>query len=160
MPKLEGQTLCTEEDILVIPNCEYRGTINSDDSETKALTYMLDTAPGKIYRIIYPGGERFFIGEVEGDDPNAPPDPGISLDASAGSAAAPASVADSSMAPAAPQSSSQTEQMLAAENETLLPISGQAGVSRMPFAVAGAGLIVFMVVGGLVAIGRGRRSTS
>jgi hypothetical protein len=178
MAKVEGQPLCTEEDVLVIPNCEYRGTIDTDNLETNALTYMLDTEPGKIYRIIYPGGERFFIGEVEGDDPTAPPDPGFSFGMMEGSEAAASPGANSSAATdssaassgstAAPQPTSVPQQAPAAApsdssnasevDEALLPISGRADVSSTPFAVAGAGLILFMVVGGLVAIVRGRRS--
>jgi hypothetical protein len=125
--------LCTSVDVLVIAPCEYRGTVwDSGGGENPASTYMLQVQPGKIYEFLHPGGGRFFINEIPGDDPT--PD-AADLQPAMSKKAAPPPTA-----------------------EQALPVSGQATVaSRMPFAAVAFGLISFLVVGGVLAIRRGKQ---
>jgi hypothetical protein len=146
MPKLQDQPLCTTVDILLIPNCEYRGTLFADDNKGNAARYEFLAEPGKIYELHYPGTKQLFLGEVKGDA-RLPTDTGgnasqtgVDFDPPAPAVAAPTAGAP-------------------AQEQPLLPVSGQAAVSNMPFAIVAAGLILFMVIGGVAAIYRGRQNS-
>ncbi len=181
MGKMQEATLCTHEDILVIP-CEYRGTAWPEDGQGRALTYSFVAEAGKVYDINYPGGGKLWISETPGDE-RAPTDTGgldpmdperfqsiEEIQAGAGGATMEES------AEAVSATTVETTQVVEAEEgkavvtteetmttvettEVILPESGQAASpSSLPFAVAGGVLILFMVVGGVVALQRGKQS--
>ena len=180
MGKMQDATLCTHEDILVIP-CEYRGTAWPEDGQGRALTYSFIAEAGKIYDINYPGGGKLWINETPGDE-RAPTDTG-GLDPmdperfqsieeieggvgammeSSGEAVSATKVETTEIVEAekgeAVVTTEKTE-VTAETTEVILPESGQAASpSRLPFAVAGGVLILFMVVGGVVATQRGKQS--
>ena len=186
MGKMQDATLCTHEDILVIP-CEYRGTAWPEDGQGRALTYSFIAEAGKIYDINYPGGGRLWINETPGDE-RAPTDTGglepgdpdryqsiEEIQAGAAGVAAEMEVAPEGMAATKVEATQvettkvvegeegtavvSTETTMVEKTEVILPESGQAASpSRLPFAVAGGVLILFMVVGGVVAMQRGKQS--
>jgi hypothetical protein len=80
MPKTQDMTLCTIVDVLLIAGCEYRGTAFSEDGQSSAMTYSFDAEFGKIYEIVYPGGEQLFINEIKGDERAETDTAGLDLD--------------------------------------------------------------------------------
>lgn len=175
-PKLQDQPLCTTMDIFLIPDCEYRGTIVASDGKSRGSRYEFVAEKGKIYELHYPGADRIFLGEVKGDERAETDVGGLDYDdparqqvtqaapASSGGQAAPVLQSEASAAPAstpaseaaAPAPTPGSEP--SADEQTLLPVSGQATESAMPFAFAAVGLIVLMVIGGVVAIRKGMNS--
>jgi hypothetical protein len=122
--------ICETVDVLLIP-CEYRGTAWGTGEE-RARTYSFIAEHGKIYEILYPGGDQLFINEIPGDDPNPE---GLPIPT-----ATPGVI---SSRPA----------------EQALPVSGQAAsISTTPFGLVAGGLILLMVIGGVVAMRRERSS--
>ncbi len=182
MGKMQEQPLCTTVDVFLIPDCEYRGTAMSEDGKGEAVTYQFVAEQGKIYEFNYPGGRRFFLGEIKGDardpsdtggldrdDPARLQIPSAAMEGSAGSSSAPVSAPAagqaapaSTPAPAATQAPATASDSSTGANqsELLLPVSGQASESNMPFTLVAAALILFMVVGGVVALQRGRQQNS
>ena len=172
MGKPQDATLCTVEDILVIP-CEYRGTAWPEDGQGNALTYSFNAEAGKVYDIVYPGGGQLLITETPGDE-RAPTDTGglDPMDAErfqtieevqAGAGAMMEGSGEAVSATKVEVTKVETENgkavVVEKTTEVILPESGQAASpSRLPFAVAGGVLILFMVVGGVVALQRGKQS--
>jgi len=131
MARDPNSPICETVDVLLIP-CEYRGTAWGTGEE-RARTYSFIAEHGKIYEILYPGGDQLFINEIPGDDPNPEGLP--------------------TPAPTQAPIMSQPPQQQA------LPVSGQAApISAMPFGLVAAGLILLMVVGGVVAMRREKPS--
>lgn len=124
--------LCTTVDVLLTP-CEYRGTAWGS-GEDRAVNYSYIFEHGKIYEILFPGGGQLFINEIPGDDPT--PTGGI------------APISASSKKPAAPAPQNQA-----------LPTTGQIiAESGLLYGIMAAGLLSFMIVGGVLAIRRGKQA--
>lgn len=140
--KPQETELCPYADLLVIANCEYRGTA-SGLGESPA-NYMFDTEPGKIYELIYPGGDRVFINQIPGDERAetdlaalAPEDPQRVQAVASGQVGRPPSTEIGGGSGAVNQQ---------------MPASGQAAPQyNTPFIIAGLGLLAFMIVAGFVA---------
>jgi|GEM_PF-1388762 len=181
MPKLQDMPLCTTVDILLIPDCEYRGTVGAEDDKARGSRYEFQAELGDIWELNYPGGDRIFLNKIKGDaraetdtggldlkDPmrieslmnvSGRPVPDAPISVAPLPAPVPAATAaapEEQPAPAPTDSSSEP----AEEPESLLPVSGAAHETTMPFAVVATGLILLMVVGGLVAIYRGKQGTA
>ncbi len=170
LPPYNNQGVCPYSDIALIPG-EYRGTARGIDQE-KGISFTLNAEAGKVYMMTYngpaAGQAALYITETEPDERAstdtghlAPGDPNRAQseadimatgggETMAADAAAP--TADDSMtaADAAPQSSD-------AGAQAVLPDTGQASTSTAPFAVAAAGMILLMLIGGLFAIKRGKQ---
>ena len=140
--KPQETELCPYADILVLANCEYRGT--AAGLGEKPATFMFDTTPGKIYEMVYPGGDRVFINEVPGDERAEtdlaalpPEDPQRVQAVASGQVGAPPSTEIGGGSGAVNQQ---------------MPASGQAAPQyNTHFIVAGLGLLAFMIVAGFVA---------
>lgn len=134
MAKMQDENLCETVDVLLIP-CEYRGTAQGLGFD--GVTYSFEAVGGKVYEITYPGEAKLFINEVPPEDAA----PGGISQPEAGDQAAP------TRAPAA--------------SDSVLPISGRAAApSNIPFIAVAGGLIALMVVGGVVAMRRGKQEES
>lgn len=159
MPKETNSPVCPFVDVLLIP-CEYRGTAVGQ-GEPKGAGYSFVAEAGKIYELTYPGGDRIFIGEVAGDEravtdtgglPYNDPARGqpvsgaqdIAQSQPAQSAEAKPAVVVATAAPAQAAPAPAT-------TETVLPESGRGSGSNLPFVVAGTGVILLLVVGGVAA---------
>ncbi len=188
MPKLQHQPLCTSVDALLKP-CEYRGSSIALGDERGA-TFSVVVEAGKVYEFDYAGEGRLYISDnaaderastdVGGLDPNDPARIAATLPESV--QAVEASIADSTapvaeVAPAANTSEAAADAGASPEpeviavptassaeqstTETVLPESGQGtNDTNSSFIITAIGLILLMVVGGLVAMRRGRQATS
>jgi len=155
MGREADSSFCPFEDVLLIPNCEYRGTVVGEGDPLGG-TYSLQTEKGKIYQLDYPGGPRFYLGEVEGDEmvPLTSPAPAPTKESSTDSAKTPAEPSpteeDSESKSPAP-----TEEKTSSEAETpdeLLPVSGQGQITSWPFVGAAVSLILLLMIGGVTAL--------
>lgn len=147
MAKPQDATLCTTEDTLLIP-CEYRGTAWGS-GEPRARTYSFQAEHGAIYEITYAGGVDLYINEVPGDE-RAATDAG-ELDVNDPARAQ--AIADARAAAGLPQA----EGAAPSTAESVLPVSGRAAATAgLPIILAAGGLIMLMVIGGFVAIRRGK----
>ena len=138
MYKPDDHPFCPSMDVLLIP-CPYEGSAIGEGQPVGA-TYSFVAEEGKIYEFTYAGDGRFFLGEVAGDE-RAPTDTGgeaTTIAAQTVGSASPAS------APAATPSSQN--------QNTLLPVSGQERVSNLTFVGVAAGLIFFLIIGGVIAV--------
>jgi hypothetical protein len=117
---------CPAVDILLIP-CEYRGTAIGQGASVGA-NYEFRAEAGKIYEINFPGGDRLYINQIEGD-PRASTDTG----------------GLSRSDPARPQPE-------AAPKPGALPESGQEASTTVPFVGVGSSLILLMIIGGIAAL--------
>lgn len=148
MPKPTDATLCTTVDVLLIP-CEYRGTAWGS-GEPRARTYSFQAEHGAVYEITYAGGVDLFINEIPGDERAEDDAAGLDLDDPARAQA----IADA-------QASVGQGGDSGSPTESMLPVSGRAAVTAgLPIVLAAAGLIALMVVGGVVAIRRGKSNSS
>ncbi|MCB0192328.1 MAG: hypothetical protein KDJ65_10330 [Anaerolineae bacterium] len=147
MGKPEDATVCTTVDVLLIP-CEYRGTAWGS-GEPKARTYSFDAEHGKIYEITFAGGVNLFITETPGDE-RAATDAGA---LEVGDPTRDQAIADARASVGLPQA----EGAAATAGESMLPVSGRSAASAgLPVVLAAAALIGLMVIGGFVAIRRGK----
>jgi hypothetical protein len=146
--KQQDSPVCPYVDILLIPNCEYRGTAIGR-GETRGANYSFMTAPGKIYELTYSGRDKLYITESKGtSQPTAAPQ---ELTAAAvGSAPQPAVTTVS--AAAKPSVAASTPAAPAQEPKPMLPVSGQGHEAKTAFVAAALGLIVLLVIGGVVAL--------
>ncbi|MBN1993523.1 MAG: hypothetical protein JW953_12555 [Anaerolineae bacterium] len=154
--KEQNSPTCPYVDLLLIPDCEYRGSANGQ-GQTKGATYSFVAEHGKIYEIIYSGGQQIYIAEIEGDERASTDTGGLALDDSTryqemSTPEAVAAGADEAAKPtvAAPVTPD------AAQDETILPVSGAGRETNTPFMVAAIGLILFLLVAGMVAVMRKR----
>ena len=182
-PKLQEMPLCTSVDILLISDCEYRGTVGTEEADARGARYEFEAELGDIWELNYPGGDRVFLNKIKGDaraetdtggldlkDPvrieslitvAGRPIPEAPISSVAPAVPAPESTTtetseEASASVEAPTTSSAEE---SSEPEALLPVSGEANETTMPFALVASGLILLMVVGGLVAIRQEKQST-
>jgi hypothetical protein len=145
-PRQENSEYCPSVDILLIPNCEYRGTAVGE-GEPIGVTYSFQAEKGKIYNIDFPGQGRIFIGEIEGDDPD--------------SSAAPSSPTTKPASTQAKTTLPTTGNVISndaatGQSEALLPVSGQSETSNLPFIVVATSVILLLVIGGLFATRRNK----
>jgi len=180
MAKTEDMPLCTTEDALVNP-CTYRGTAVGEGEERGA-TYELVADGGKIYTAEYAGEGRLFLNEIPGDE-RAETDTGGQINLAdetrfqnppeplmmAGDEQAEAAPAEAAMAPAPTPAPAATEAPAAAapaeestgqpegETQAVLPESGQAAQElSSSFVISAVGLLLLMLVGGVVAVRKGK----
>lgn len=147
MGKPQDATLCTTVDVLLIP-CEYRGTAWGS-GEPKARTYSFQAEHGSIYEITYAGGVDLYINEVPGDDRAATDAGHLDINDPARAQA----IADARASVGLPQAPGAA----ASNAESMLPVSGRAAATAgLPIILAAGGLIMLMVIGGFVAIRRGK----
>lgn len=159
--KAQDSPICPTTDVLLIP-CEYRGTAIGQ-GQPRGATYSFVAEAGKIYELIYPGGDKLYINQLPGDerastdtgglDPDDParlqPPPQITDETTD----APQSTLDTGAATSAPAAVAPTAPAGASdESKPMLPVSGQGRESRLPVAAAGVGFILLLVVGGVVAV--------
>lgn len=141
-PRQENSEYCPAVDILLIPNCEYRGTAVGE-GEPLGVTYSFQAEKGKIYNIDFPGQGRIFIGEIEGDTPNGP--------APTSSTTKPASTQAKTTLPTTGKVSNEAA---IGQAEALLPVSGRGQTSNLLFTGVAIGIILLLVVGGIFAARR------
>jgi hypothetical protein len=147
-PKPQDSPTCPYVDILLIP-CEYRGTAIGM-GEPRGNSYSFVAEEGKTYELTYPGGDRFFIGEVtdfEDRIQNILDMIGATIPTPAAAVSTPAvtPVAGATPAVVAPQST-------AAPADTILPVTGRGTPARLASIIVASGLILSLVVGGVVAV--------
>ncbi len=166
--KAQDSPTCPYVDIPLVP-CEYRGTARGLGDKRPAV-YSFRAEEGKVYELNYPGGAQIFINEIPGrprastdtgdldpDDParyQSPPDTTAAA-APAAAAPAPTTAPDPAPAVAAPTDPADASD----DAESMLPVSGQGTESNLPFIVMTISLILFLIVGGIVAV-RKRRYTA
>jgi hypothetical protein len=142
--KPQDTELCPYADVLVIANCEYRGT--AAGLGDPPANFMFDTDPGKIYELIYPGAGRTFLNELPGDER-------AETDLAALPADDPRRVqaVTSGQVGQAPTITIGGGSGQQAINQQM-PASGQAASeSSTSFIIAGLGLLLFMIMGGIIA---------
>jgi hypothetical protein len=145
-------------DVLLIPDCEYRGTAVGKGDD-RAASYGFVAKLGKVYELDYAGRDKLYINETKGD-PRASADTGgldrkdptrvqalLAETPAAGAPSQPAagqgeaSQPAAAPAPAAPQ-----------ETQPMLPVSGAGREADISFIVVAGGLILLLVIGGVIAL--------
>lgn len=157
--KHADSSICPYVDILLKP-CEYRGTARGQGAP-KGATYSFLAEAGKIYELTYPGGDRIYIAEVEGDtraetdaagfEPGAPARSQASAATEDGAEDEAIAVAETAPAPTEVPAGAALPAETSAQSESMLPVSGQGAGSNIVFFVAAVGLIVLLVGGGVLA---------
>lgn len=146
-PKLQDSPVCPYVDIRLIP-CEYQGTAIGM-GEPRGNSYSFVAEEGKTYELTYPGGDRFFIGEVtdfEDRIQSVLDTIGATIPTPAAAASTPAVTPVAGATPAV-----VTAQSAAAPVETILPETGRGTPTRLAFIIVAGGLILSLVIGGVVA---------
>ncbi len=163
MPKEQDSPTCPFVDALLIP-CEYRGTAQGL-GEPLGATYSFIAEAGGIYEIIYAGGSTLYIAEIEGDerastdtgglDPGDParlqPPPEPAEDSEEATEAAVPTIPTAAPTPPPAVTAPTASVDDSTETEAMLPVSGHGTESNTPFVVVASGLILFLIVGGIVA---------
>jgi hypothetical protein len=162
--KNQYSPVCPYVDVLLIPECEYRGTARGQ-GQPKGVGYSFLAEKGKIYEIIHSGDVRISVTEIPGDvraDTDTggldPEDParyptasGVAVDSSTVAEPSTAAETEAEQAPAQP-AETPTDSDGAQDTQEMLPVSGQGRVAGTSFVVVAMGLIVFLVIGGIVAL--------
>ncbi len=157
MPKTEDSPICPAVDVLLRP-CEYRGTAVGE-GEPRGSTYSLVVEAGKVYQFDYAGDARLFIGEIPGDERAGTDTGGFNQGDSMPVQAPPAAKqAAGSVSAAQPATSARTKAG-APQQDSLLPVSGQGHAADILYTGVAGSLILFLIVGGVIAA-RKRGSTS
>lgn len=154
MGKAQDTTYCPFEDFILIPG-EYRGTATGQGE--KAYSYSIQAEAGQIYEFIYngEGAGRFqlVVNLVDGDE-RASTDTGGSASPAVVVAAAPTQtpvpIAAAAAPAAAPAQAAPTDSP--AQSSSMLPTTGQGGISKLPFILIGLALLLFLAGGGVLAI--------
>lgn len=153
MPKAQDATICTAVDVLLIP-CEYRGTAWGS-GEPRARTYSFDAEHGAIYEITYAGGVNLFITEIPGDERAETDAAELDVNDSTRLQA----IADAQASVGLPQTQAQGAAS-STTTESILPVSGRAAVTAgLPVVLAALGLVALLVIGGVVAVSRGKSNS-
>ena len=173
MPKEADADYCPAIDLVLIP-CEYRGTAIGMGAQVGS-NYEFDFEAGKVYEINFPGGDRLFIAEIEGDERASTDTGGLDRDDPARDQPRPEAPQQEEMSPPVTTADTDSEKTTteaeedsapstpaeadddAAEAEqpdNMLPESGQGATSPLPFLSAGVGLVLLMVIGGVMAVRR------
>jgi hypothetical protein len=157
--KNQNDPLCPYVDVLLIPDCEYRGTAVGKGDD-RAANYGFMAKQGKVYTFDYAGRDKLYINETKGD-PRASTDTGgldpkdparmQSLLAETPAAGAPSQPAAGQGETAKPAAAAPTP---AAPQETrpMLPVSGAGREADISFIVVAGGLILLLVIGGVIAL--------
>ncbi len=174
--KAQDNPLCPYVDVTLIP-CEYRGTVVGLGEE-RAATYGIEVEAGNVYEFDYAGNGRLFINTTKGDARIGTDTGGLPLTdparlqpvmepaaeeaieaamapAEEGATAEPAKETPAEVVAAPTPSDSES-----ADTQMVLPVSGQAASEiNVTYIIAAAGLILLMVVGGFVAVRRGKQAS-
>ena len=181
-PRVSDAGVCPYTDIAVEP-AEYRGTAKGEE-QTKGINYTLNAEAGKVYEVTYngpsAGAAALYVAEVEPAERAAtdtgnldPGDPARSQSEEAirtTTESAAAEMAEETESDATASGEAETMEQPSTEmadstteppstNETVLPVSGAAVPNRTPYAVAGVALLTLMVIGGVFALRKEKRST-
>lgn len=155
MGKAQDTTYCPLEDFVLIPG-EYRGTATGQGE--KAYSYSIQAEAGQIYEFVYhgegAGRSQLVVNLVEGDE-RASTDTGGSA-TSVITAAAPAPTqtpvpVSAAVAPAvAPAQAAPAN--IQAQSSSVLPVTGQGEISKLPFILIGVALLLLVTGGGVFAV--------
>ncbi len=145
--KEQNSPTCPFVDVLMIPGCEYQGTVHGE-GQSRGVGYTLDAVAGKVYKVIYAGDAKLYHGEVE-------PDERAATDTGGGGAAVVEVSREAvivktdtgSTQPAAPAPESSDKQ-----TEQMLPVSGQGQDTPISFIIVAVGVILFLLAAGVVAM--------
>jgi hypothetical protein len=149
--KRQDSPVCPYIDILLIP-CEYRGTAQGEGQPGGA-TYGFVAEKGKIYEIIYSGGEKLYIAEIKGDERAGADTGGLDREDPARLQAAETAVVSTPEVAATPGGdAAPTAAPTPSGTQSVLPVSGQGRASNTSFIAVAIGFILFLVVGGIVAM--------
>ena len=147
--KNQDSPTCPYVDVLLIPGCEYEGTAHGQ-GQPKGVGYTFEAEAGNVYKVIFPGGTKLYVGEVAADE-RAATDTG-GLDPNDPARNQPVEAADTTQTTMdSPQSSAPAAESSSGETQEMLPVSGQAHETPIPFMVAAIALILFLLVAGVVA---------
>jgi hypothetical protein len=146
--KEQNSPICPYVDALLIPDCEYRGTARGE-GQPRGVGYTLEAVAGKVYKVIYPGGTKLYVGEVEPDE-RAATDTG-------GGAAGVAVVEEEVVVVETDTESTESTQAPATDSsdedsEQILPVSGQSRDTPVSFIIVAVGVILFLLVAGVMAM--------
>jgi hypothetical protein len=141
--KNQNSPTCPFVDVLMIPGCEYQGTVRGE-GQSKGVGYTLVAEKGNVYKVIYAGDAKLFHGEVEPDE-RAATDSGGGAVAEVSRAVVVVNNDAGTVQPAAPQSNAR-------ETEQMLPVSGYGQDTPLSFFVVAVGVILFLLVAGIVAM--------
>jgi hypothetical protein len=145
--KEQNSSICPFVDVLMIPGCEYQGTVRGE-GQSRGVGYTFDAVEGKVYKVIYAGDAKLYHGEVE-------PDERATTD-TAGEGAAVVEVSkevvvvqtdSESTQPAAPAPESTDK-----ETDQMLPVSGQGQETPISFIIVAVGVILFLLMAGVIAM--------
>jgi len=166
-PRAEGAPVCPYADIALTPG-EYRGTAKGG-AQVKGWSYTLHAEAGKVYQMTYngpaAGAATVYIAEIQPDERAGTDTAALNLDDPARTQSAEKIQTTTVPAPEQESMAEATDSGDAAASDdaqadsTILPVSGQAAQPKTPFAIVAVGLLGLMIVGGFVAIRRGKRTT-
>lgn len=157
MGKAQDTTYCPFEDWVLIPD-EYRGSATGQGE--KPYTYSFQAEVGKVYELIYngegAGRNQFLVNYVQGDE-RAETDTGGGQNTVRVVAGAPTQTpvpVAAAIAPAAVQAEAAPALAAPAEvparSNSVLPMTGQGEISKLPFILIGTALMLFLVGGGVL----------
>lgn len=152
--KGQDTTYCPFEDFILIPG-EYRGTATGDGE--KAYSYSFRAEAGQIYEMIYngQGAGRFqlVVNLVEGDERASTDKAGSGIAVQVNPAAVTVTEADPAVVKEpAPAAASAAPALAPAENQSVLPVTGQGDLPKLPFVLIAAALVLFVIGGGVLAV--------
>jgi len=144
--KEQNSPTCPFVDVLMIPGCEYQGTVRGE-GQSRGVGYTLEAEKGKVYKVIYAGNAKLYHGEVEPDERATTDTGGSDAVVVEGSqeVVAVVNANTGSTQPAAPESSDK-------ESEQMLPVSGQGQDTPISFIIVAVGVILFLLAAGVVAM--------
>jgi hypothetical protein len=144
--KNEHSPLCPYVDVLLIPNCEYRGTAMGQ-GQPRGANYSFKAEQGKLYELNFAGGDRLFINQLKGETPGS----AVSSPASQSDQSPPAAAADTAkIAPPAAVTSTQP----ATSTKPMLPVSGAGQTPKTTVILGAVGVLLLLLIGGIVALRR------
>lgn len=153
--KAQDTTYCPFEDFVLIPG-EYRGTATGQGE--KGYSYSIQAEAGQIYDFVYhgegAGRSQLVVNLVEGDE-RASTDTGGSATSAITAAPAPTQTPVPIAAAVAPAvvPAQAAPANVQAQSSSVLPVTGQGEVSKLPFILIGIALVLLLVGGSaLVAI--------
>jgi len=144
--KEQNSPICPFVDVLMIPGCEYQGTVRGE-GQSRGVGYTLQAEKGKVYKVIYAGDAKLYHGEVEPDERAATDTGGDAAVVEVPKEGGVVKSETESTQPAAPAPESSDRQ-----TEQMLPVSGQGHDTAISFIVAAVGVILFLLAAGVVAM--------
>ncbi len=146
--KHQNSPTCPYVDVLLIPDCEYEGTARGE-GQPEGVGYTFVAETGNVYKVIYPGDRKLYVGEVEPEERAATDTGGVDADDAAHSQ--PEMAADTSNS-ADTQQPVQDSDSSAEETQEMLPESGRGYETPASFVAAAVGVILFLLAAGVVAL--------